>query len=134
MSNPGPAQNSTGNVSIALNNEYGLYSSTATLTAGPLNDLSFPTLWGYVSGSTTRLLLTPASGGTTINGLDASDVNDGFCILIVNQSATDNIIFTHLNSSSHSYNQFSNASAGSVALLPLAASLCIYVVNKWKFA
>jgi hypothetical protein len=133
MTNPGPAPNGAANVEIALENIYGLFSVVQTLKVSTLDDAGASTLWGYSSGSTTRLLLTPASGGTTINGLDASDVNDGFAVLIVNQSTTDNLIFAHLASTSHSNNQFSNVNGGSVALQPYAASLCIYVVNKWLF-
>ena len=108
-------------------------SISATLAAGPLNDLSNPTLPLYKSGSTNRLLITPASGGTTINSLDASGCSDGFTMIIVNMSTTDDVIFTHLGGGI-STNQFSNASAGSVALLPLGAARCTYIVSKWQFA
>ena len=134
VSNPGANAQASFKNSLALNNAYGLYSIAATLASGPLDDLGSPTLFGYSSGSTTRLLLTSASGGTTINGLDASDVTDGFTVLIVNQSTTDSITFTHLASTSMSFNRFSNVSAASVAILPLGAAWCTYVVNKWQFA
>ena len=134
MTSPGLASQGKSNTMNALNNEYGRFSVTATLLAGPLNDLGYPTVFQYSSGSTTRLLLTPASGGTTINGLDASGVTDGFTILIVNQSTTDNLIFPHLASGSQSGNQFSNENAGSVAIVPLGAARCTYVVSKWQFA
>jgi hypothetical protein len=132
--NVGPGTQGNANIWNKLSNEFGLYSVTITLTAATLNDLGAGVLTGYSSGSTTRLLLTAASGGTTINGLDANDVADGFTVLIVNQSTTASLIFTHLNSGSLGANQFSNVSAGSVTILPLGAARCTYVVNKWQFA
>lgn len=116
-------------------------SISATLATGPLSDLGASTLYTttkgittrYLSGTTNRLFLTPASGGTTINGIDASGCSDGFTMLIVNGSSTDNIVFTHLGGGI-STNQFSNVSAGSVELLPLGAARCTYVVSKWQFA
>jgi len=108
-------------------------SVSATLGAGPLNDLSFGTIPNFRSGSTNRLFLTPASGGTTINSLDASGVSDGYTMLLVNPSTTDNLVFTH-QGGGISTNQFQNANAGSVAIPPLGAARCTYVVNKWKFA
>ena len=132
--NPGPATHGRANTMGALNTVYGLFSVTATLTTGPLDDLGASKIPRYSSGSTTRLLLTPAAGDTTINGLDASGVPDGFSILIVNQSATANLVFAHLASTSLSANQFSNPNASSVAIVPLGAARCTYVVNKWQFA
>jgi hypothetical protein len=108
-------------------------SVSATLTTGPLNDLGVPTLTGYKSGATNRLLLTPATGGSTINGIDASGCSDGYTIMIVNQSTTDNLTFAH-NGGGISTNQFSNTQAQSVALLPLGAARCTYVISRWRFA
>ena len=116
-------------------------SISFTLGAGPYNDLGETTLqttvYGivqrYQSGSTNRLVLTPASGGTTINGLDASGCSDGTQVLIVNGSSTDNLVFTHLGGGL-SYNQFSNQNASSVAIAPLGAARAFYVVSKWQFA
>lgn len=111
-------------------------SASATLGTGPLNDLDSPTLPGYSSGSTRRLFLTPAVGNTTINGLGASYCDDGHTILIVNRSTTDLLIFTHLGGGL-SANQFSNMSAGSVSIAPLAAARCTYLgapISKWQFA
>jgi hypothetical protein len=116
-------------------------SISVTLGAGPYNDLDGSTLQNYAngvtvryfSGTTNRLVLTPASGGTTINSLGAGHVSDGYTILIVNASTTDNLIFTHLGGGTAA-NQFSNVNAGSVALLPLGAARCTYVLGNWKFA
>lgn len=117
-------------------------SISATLTTGPLNDLGAATLQTttaginlrYQSGSTNRLILTPASGGTTINGIDASGCSDGARMLIQNASSTDNLIFAHLAAGSLSGNQFSNQNAATVAIPPLGAARAFYVVNKWQFA
>lgn len=133
MTNPGVGTQGNPNVWSKLSNEFALYSVSATLASGPLNDLGAPLLWGYASGSTTRLLLTAAVGDTTINSLDASGCSDGFTIIIVNQSATDNLAFTHLGGGL-SANQFSNANAGTVAIPPLGAARCTYIINKWQFA
>jgi hypothetical protein len=117
-------------------------SVSVTLGAGPYNDLSYTVLQSspakgivqiYVSGSTNRIIINPAVGGTTINSLDASGCSDGFTILFVNASATDNVIFNHLGGGAGA-NQFSNQNGGSVAIVPLAAARCTYVVNKWQFA
>jgi hypothetical protein len=67
-----------------------------------------------------------AVGGTTINGLDASGVSDGFTTLMQNPSATDNLVFAHLASASQPTN--------SVAVPPLEAARCTYVVKQWRFA
>jgi hypothetical protein len=109
-------------------------SVTKTLAAGPFDDLGAATLTGYVGGVTNRLLITPASGGTTIDGLDSTGVGDGFTILWGNQSATDVLIFPHLAAGSLAANRFSNANAGQVQIDPLGTALCTYVVNQWKFA
>ena len=116
-------------------------SISVILGAGPYNDLgesvlqvySYGLTLTYKSGATNRLILTPASGGTTINSLDASGVSDGYTILLVNPSTTDVLIFTHLGGGTAT-NEFSNTNAGSVQLLPLAAARCTYVVRNWKFA
>jgi hypothetical protein len=108
-------------------------SVSATLGSGPYNDTANPTLPLYRSGSTNRLVLTAAVGGSTINSLDASGCSDGFTILMLNQSSTDNIVFTHLGGGI-STNQFVNATGASVALVPFGAARCTYVLGNWRFA
>jgi len=109
---------------------------SATLATGPLNNVGSGVITGYVSGLSNDLELTPAVGGTTINGLDSSGVTAGvaFTLLLRNRSATDSLTFTHLNGGSLSANQFSNMSAASVDIAPLGAARCTYIVNKWQFA
>jgi len=131
--NVGPATQGQPKSMGALNTEYGVFSVSATLSSGPLDDMGATLIPGYSSGATTRLMLTAASGGTTINGLDASGVSDGFTILIVNQSSSDNLIFNHLASTSLATNQFANKNNSSVSIAPNATARCTYVVNKWQF-
>lgn len=120
-------------VSAAANHSIGF-----TCGVGPYNDAGLA-LFGnpYSNGYTNRYILTAATNsgnGTTFNGFDASNVPDGFTVLVVNPSTTDPLIFTHLNSGSLPNNQFSNENASSVQIPPLGAARCTYVVNKWQFA
>lgn len=120
-------------------------SISVSLGAGPYNDLDGATLQQYFagvtlryfSGSTNRLVITPASGGSTINSLEASHCSDGFTMLWVNNSATDNLIFNHLGGGTVS-NQYLNANGASVYLAPLGSARCTYVVinhvGNWRFA
>ena len=87
---------------------------------------------GLSRGTTNRLVLTAAAGGSTITGL--SGATDGFSILINNPSTTDTITFTHLDAASASANQFSNMNAATVQIPPLGAASAVYIVNKWQFA
>ena len=87
---------------------------------------------GYIGGTTTRLLVTAASGGTTITGLSSSGVPDGFSELLCDQSTTDVLILPNQSSSSSSGNQWLNAGAGSVTI---AAGACVpvtLVVSNWR--
>lgn len=103
-------------------------SVTATLAASQ-NDYS-PT--GYVAGTTNRMLLAAASGGSTITGLGAA--TDGWTVYVRNTSATDNITFAHLSGSSTAANQFSCPQGVSAILAPLTGLLLTYVSNVWTFA
>lgn len=105
-----------------------------SVTASPATSQSNYSPTGYVGGTTNRLRLAAASGGSTITGLLATGVPDNFTILIQNTSASDVLIFTHLDAGSSSANQFSNQNAGSVEIPKLGAARCTYIVNKWQFA
>lgn len=113
-------------------------SVTGALAVGPLSNLGASILGPkYVSGLTNRLIVaaaTNAGNGTQIGGIDASGVSDGLTILIVNTSATDPLIFNHLDSGSLPTNQFSNQNAGQVQIPPLGAARATYVINVWQFA
>ena len=69
-----------------------------------------------------------------MKGLDASGVSDGFTTLMQNPSAPDNLVFARLASASQPTNQFCNVNASSVALPPLGAARCTYVVKQRRFA
>lgn len=87
---------------------------------------------GYTS-ATTRLILTPASGGSTITGLSGTGTPDNWSILISNASATDVLYFPHLSGSSSAGNLFQNANAAEWAIPPLGCARINYVVNVWQF-
>lgn len=89
---------------------------------------------GYIGGTTNRLLLTAAVGGTVVNGLSAAGVPDGLTILISNISSTDPLSFPHLAIGSLAANQFSNQNAETVQIPPLGAARVTYVSSKWVFA
>ena len=107
-------------------------SLSASLATGTLNDLGRTTFVGYISGSTNRLILTPAVGGTTITGIDASGCSDGFSLLLVNNSATDSVSISHQTGSLVG-NQFTAPQGATYTLLPLTAVRVVYVVSKWVF-
>jgi hypothetical protein len=100
-------------------------SVTATLAASQNNYSPA----GYVGGTTNRLLLAAASGGSTITGLAAA--TDGWALYMVNTSTTDSINLSHLSSSSSAANQFSCPQAVTDILAPLSSTLLTYVVNQW---
>ena len=87
---------------------------------------------GYVGGTTTRLLVTAASGGTTITGLSSTGVPDGFTELLCDQSTTDVLELPSLSSSSAVGNRWLTANAGVVVI---AAGACVpvtLVVSSWR--
>ena len=135
--NLGPANAQTPNTQSALTS---LQPVIATLGSGPYDDLGMPTLPGYLSGGTGILMLTPASGNTTINSLKAENCPNNFTVLIINQSATDNLIFTHLTGPGYARNRFSNSTGQSIYLAPLAAARVTYIndplakIQNWQFA
>lgn len=106
-------------------------SSVASSPAASVNDYS-PA--GYTGGTTNRLVLAAAAGGSTITGLSATGVPDGFTLIWENSSTTDSLTFPHLSASSLAANRFSNVNAASVQIAPLGAARCTYIVNKWQFA
>jgi hypothetical protein len=104
---------------------------TVSVTASPTTSVNNYSPSGYAGGTTNRLLLAAASGGSTITGLAAA--TDGWTVLIRNTSTTDILIFPHLSGSSTSTNQFSNMNAGTMNIAPLGAALLVYIVNVWVF-
>lgn len=141
--NPGPGGSGGSGVSTITSNTLTVTGTTAveielpksliltSVTASPASSVNNYSPTGYVAGTTTRLLLTAASGGSTITGLVAAP--DNFKILIVNTSATDPLIFPDNSGSSTATNQFSNANAATVQIPPGGAAYATYVVNQWIF-
>lgn len=104
------------------------YSNTLSAPLQSYQDDFFPS--DYQSGFTNMLLLTPASGGSTIAGWLAAP--DGFAIMVSNLSETDSITFLNASSDTPA-NQFSCPGGVSVVLPPLTSVIIVYVVNQWKF-
>jgi hypothetical protein len=89
---------------------------------------------GFAAATTTRMLITANSGGTTLTGLNATGVTDGESIYLRNSSTTDFLTLAHASGSSSAGNKFSCPGASDFAIAPLAAVLLVYVVNQWTFA
>ena len=87
---------------------------------------------GYVAGTTNRILVTAAVGGTTFTGLLAA--TNGWTVYIKNQSTTDNLSFLHLSGASLAANQFSCPQGVPVVLPPLTGGLFTYTVDHWDVA
>ena len=105
----------------------GVSSVTATV-ATSVNNFA-PS--GYVPGQTTRLILTPASGGATITGLLAAP--DGWEVDIINASTTDYLEFSNQSSSSLTANQFVCPGGNPTIVGTSAAAIIKYVVSQWRF-
>ena len=87
---------------------------------------------GYVAGTTNRLLITAAVGGTTLTGLLAA--TDGWGVYIRNVSTTDNLTFSHLDAGSLAANQFSCPQGVNAVLQPLTGVFLVYAAGKWVFS
>jgi hypothetical protein len=103
----------------------------ATLATGPTNDYS-PTGWG---ATIAVLYLTPASGGSTLNGL-ANNTNLQQVFLINAEAAggADNIILANQSTSdTTAANRF--MASGNLAIPPGGRVNCIYIpsaVSRWS--
>lgn len=109
--------------------------SLSSVTASPASSVNNYAPTGWSVSVTNRLLLTPASGGSTLTGLQAGGIADGWQVLIVNESGTNSLYFSHLSGSSSAGNQFSCPGAGTASLGPLAAVTIAYVaaISAWVF-
>jgi hypothetical protein len=114
---------------VSVSNSGGSAGGSVSVTLAASQDNLNPA--GYVPGVTSRIIMTPASGGSAVLGLLAAP--DKTSILIVNASATDSITFPY-HGSSTSANQFSTQNAGTQTIEPLANAIISYVVNQWVFA
>ena len=91
---------------------------TAITLAATNNDLD---LRADHSSTGTVIKLTPASGGSTITGIDSSAFDDGDLFMVRNDSATDSITFSNSSSSSKTANRMLLSSGGDVVLPPKSA-------------
>ena len=105
-------------------------NSVSATVAASVNNYS-PT--SYAGGTTNRLILTPNAGGSTITGLSASGVPDGWQITIYNPSTTDSINFSNLSASSSAGNKFACPGGVTAVLSPQNAVTLKYCVNQWIF-
>ena len=105
-------------------------SSVTATVASSVNNYS-PA--GYVAGTTNRLLLTAASGGSTITGLVAAV--DGWQVRIYNLSTTDYLLFPNLSGLSISTNQFSCSMNANQFIQANSGALIEYIgaTGNWKF-
>jgi hypothetical protein len=89
--------------------------------------------YGFNPANTISLALTPASGGSTINGLKA--VAHGNSVWVQNQSSSDSITFPHLAGTSAAANQFVCPAGGPQTLTAGASCLIRYsqVTSQWRF-
>lgn len=83
---------------------------------------------GYVAGVTNRLILNPASGGSTMAGLLSA--TNGWAVLICNSSSVDSITFTFQDSTTP-LNQFSTPQGNPYVLHALTNVVIVYTVNQW---
>ena len=107
------------------------YSSSVNVALKTSQDFLDPA--GYLSGITNRLILTPATGGSTILGLASAP--DGWHILLVNLSSSYSITFPY-NQSNFPGCGFQTNSGANQTLNPLAACIITYVgpIALWSFA
>jgi hypothetical protein len=88
---------------------------------------------GYSATATNRLILTPAAGNSTINGLDSTGVVDGYAITIWNPSTTDSLIFANQSVSSTPGNLFACPQLANNWLPPQTGATIKYCINQWIF-
>jgi hypothetical protein len=127
----------TGVIHTSGNSNATTWGSTPPLFASSISDTPASSVndyspGAYAGGVTTRLLITAASGGTTITGLSATGVPDGFSELLCDQSSTDNLILPNQSSNSQSVNRWLNAGSGEVVIAPNACVPISYVVSSWR--
>lgn len=106
------------------------YANSVTATLATTQNDYAPA--GYIAGTTNRLLLAAAAGGSTITGLLAG--TNGWVVLIVNTSETDTISFLDASASSAAANRFSTLNDSTMILAPGGAAYVNYVTNQWVFA
>jgi hypothetical protein len=110
-------------------------SSLASVAAAMATSVNNYSPASYVGGTTNRLLITPTAGGSTITGLSATSVPDGWQVVLYNVSATITITFSNASGSSSAANQFLCPGAVSASLGPQTAAIVQYVAasTAWIF-
>ena len=95
-----------------------------------VNDYS-PTGWG---STVNRLKITPASGGTTLTGLDASVHTEGDLVVVQNETASvqDSITLPNESASSAAANRFTGIAGEDYDILPGAAVLLLRGATRWR--
>ena len=85
-----------------------------TLTSGSNNDLNIAP-----SGNTTTLIrLVPNSAGSTVSGMNVSQLSDGDLFIVRNEGTTGNITFTNADTASVTVNRLVTPNSVSVILMP----------------
>lgn len=99
--------------------------------AASVNDYS-PTGW---AANVDWLLITPASGGTVITGLNASVHQVGDVVAVTNETATvtDLVTFTNASGSSLAVNRFIGIGGEDYQLLPGAGVQLLLSASGWRF-
>lgn len=110
--------------------------SLSSLSASPSISVNNYAPIGYIGGTTNRMLLTAAAGGSTITGVLATGVPDGWTIYIYNPSTTDVLYFSNLSGSSSAANQIQCAGATTTVIEQTAGAYITYIasITKWVFA
>jgi hypothetical protein len=125
---PVPAANVTGslaNATIPAGNVR--YTAIAATFATTVNDAN-PTGWG---STIARIQGTPASGGSTLNGLVSTGFVDGQSAWFINESAIDIFIFNNKNGASQAADQFFCPGATAVTLDVQAKVLMVRDNGYW---
>ena len=127
----GPAGNNgaTGPTGPAGGGGSSLYNSQVTATVASGNTDNYAPA-SYTGGTTNCLILTPTDSTSTLLGLSASGVPNGFPLIIYNASSTVALAFQNQNSSTPA-NQFACPLGGSFALDPQSKILLVYIGSQW---
>jgi hypothetical protein len=108
-----------------------VYSNVVSASPGTTQNNYAPA--GF-SATTGILVLTAASGGTTLTGLASTGFVNGQTLQIRNASTTDPINFTNLSGSSSATNQFSNSNSGTQVIPPNSSAILTYLNSQWTFS
>jgi hypothetical protein len=108
-----------------------VFANIVTATAASSQDNYAPA--GF-SNTTSFLVITPASGGSTINGLSSTGFINGQSLQIRNGSTTDDLDFPNLAGTSLAANQFANLDNGTVSIGKNGSAILTYYNSQWTFS